>query len=690
METPSPENLEGLVPRSNKLGGNRAWVNEFGGNTSARLTMTDHMGKPCKVIAVKASGSDILTITEPGFALLRLEELRPLLELDTMSDEDMTAYLARTVFEPGRPKQSIETLLHAFTMLLLGPDKCNHVDHTHPDAIISIACLPNGREVAEKLFGKRMVWVDYIRPGFDLSKQIALAVEGNPEAEMVIMGKHGLVTWGTTSDECYANTSRIIKEAEAIVAEGLEGKEPLGELAMEPLEEDPANEIAEEVMPIIRGSVSKRSHAVLRLTRIPTVLDYVCRAMMHIYAMIGSSCPDHLVHVKHWPLVIDWRPSQGVAALKALLPGAIEDYARRYTEYFERNKSEGDVMGDPYPRVILIPGFGMVTTGKDWNAARLSADLYERAIAVITGAVALGGFVSLTELQAFLIEYWALEQYKLKLKPAPKKLAGQVAFVTGAGSGIGRATALQLASQDCHVVVCDIDRESAEATAREITQKYGNGRALVSVFDVTNQEDMQREVKRAIRNYGGIDILVNNAGIAGAGAIGEITKEGLSRMTDILQHGYILVGQEIAMVQRAQGIGGSQVWVASKNAVKATSGAMAYNTAKAGALQAALCFANELAKFGIRVNSVLPDAVIRGSSIWDRRPEGGGANWKEQRAAAKGIKPEDVEAHYAAKSPLGLPVYPEDVADAVAYLVSAAKTTGEQVAVDSGTTANFG
>ncbi len=610
--------LDGLVYRSNILGHDRAVVNIYGGNTSTKLMMTDHVGRQVEVLAVKASGSDIFDIKEKGFALLKMDEVIPLFQRDSMTDEDMVEYLNRTVFEQGRPRQSIETLLHAFV-----PFK--HVDHTHPDAVISVACAPDGEQAARDVYGTRMAWVPYIKPGFTLSKWIGQQVINNPGIECVVMGKHGLVTWANDSKTCYDKTIEMIQVAEDYVADKKKGKKVFGDLAVQPASEHDRKAAMAEILPIIRGAVNTHVSNILSYDDSDVVLDMVGGSKSAEVSQMGAACPDHLVHVKRQPLFVDWTPTDGLEALKKRLPHDIKAYQDRYVEYFERCKEPGDVIGNPAPRVILIPGLGMVNTGKDAMNADVSRQLYHRAIQVIGSSEALGGFVSLTEKEAYDIEYWPLELYKLKLAPPPRDYAGKIVLITGAASGIGRATAYRLAADGAHIVVSDINQAGGEETAAQINKKYGFKGAVFVQTDVTSEDAVIDSFKQAVLAYGGVDIVVNNAGIAGGAIIEETTLAMWQKNIDILATGYFLVARETFKLLKQQGVGGSMVFVCSKNSIAPGKGAVAYSAAKAAELHMARSLADEGGAFSIRVNSVLPDGVIRGSSIWD-------SEWKEARA----------------------------------------------------------
>jgi rhamnulose-1-phosphate aldolase/alcohol dehydrogenase len=664
--------LEGLVYRSNLLGRDRAVVNIYGGNTSAKVEQNDFLGRPTRVLYVKASGSDVLTMKAKHFAALRLDDIDPLFKREAMTDEEMIDYLSFTWFEPGRPRQSIETLLHAFV-----PHR--HVDHTHPDAIISLACTPYGEATAHKLFGDRMAWVDYIRPGFTLSKWIGQRVCDNPTIECVVMGKHGLVTWGDDPKSCYNKTISMIQEAEDYLKDQQKGRSVFGAIKVPALSAEQRHEIVAQILPVVRGHVSAERSTILGYDDSEPVLDYVSYERTGVVSQQGAACPDHLVHVKRQPLFIDWQPSEGIDALKGKIASGVADYRTRYVDYFNENKTDGDELRDASPRVILIPGLGMINTGKDATDADVSRQLYHRAISVIGGSEALGGFESLTAAEAYGIEYWPLELYKLKLKPPDRDLAGKVVFITGAASGIGRATAYRLAQEGAHLVVADINLDGAKAVAADIEKQFGLKRGIAVACNVTKEAEVIDAFRAAVMAYGCVDIVVNNAGIAGGNPIEETTLKEWQRNIDILATGYFLVAREGFKVLKEQGRGGTLIFVGSKNSIAAGKGAAAYSTAKAAELHLARCLAEEGGAYGIRVNSVLPDGVIQGSSIWD-------SDWREARAKNYGIKPEELEEFYRKRNTLKVNILPEDLAEAVLFLSGprSAKTTGAVLTVDGG------
>lgn len=670
--------LDQLVYRSNIIGADRRVCNFGGGNTSTKTIVQDFRGRDTEVMYVKGSGSDLASMKPGNFTGLRMDDIRPLFEKPEMSDEDMVAYLANCMIDAKHPRASIETLLHAFL-----PYK--HVDHTHPDSIISLCCADNGKELAREIFGDRFVWVPYIRPGFTLSKMIAEGVLANPKAELVLMEKHGLVTWGDTSEACYAQTIKIITEAESFIEARVNEAKVFGGVKHSTLEADVRRSIASQVMPTIRGAVSDAKKMILSFDDADDVLQFVGGQDSATLSQVGAACPDHLVHTKVVPLFIDWTPNaDDIEGLKAKLKEGVTAYKEMYKAYFERNKNEGDVMFEAAPRVILIPGVGMINTGKSWAMSQISGALYHRAIAVMRGATALGKFVSLIENESYNVEYWPLELYKLSLAPAEAEFSRKVAFITGGAGGIGSETARRLVSEGAHVVLADLNLEGAQKVAAEINAKFGENRALAVKMDVTSEEAVQAAYADTALTYGGVDIIVNNAGLATSSPFAETSLKEWNLNMNVLGTGYFLVAREAFKLMQAQEIGGNMVFIGSKNSVYAGKSASAYSSVKALEAHLARCIAAEGGEFGIRVNTILPDAILQGSAIWN-------GSWRNERAAAYGIEPDQLEEHYRKRTTLLVNIYPRDIAEGIAFFASSKsdKTTGCMLTIDGGVPAAF-
>lgn len=670
--------LDQLVYRSNIIGADRRVCNFGGGNTSTKTIVQDFRGRDTEVMYVKGSGSDLASMKPGNFTGLRMDDIRPLFEKPEMSDEEMVAYLVNCMIDSKHPRASIETLLHAFL-----PFK--HVDHTHPDSIISLCCADNGKQLAQEIFGDRFVWVPYIRPGFNLSKMIAEGVLANPKAELVLMEKHGLVTWGDTSEACYAQTIKIITEAEAYIEARINEAKVFGGVKHAALEPEARRSIASQVMPTIRGAVSDSKKMILSFDDAADVLQFVGGHDSAALSQVGAACPDHLVHTKVVPLFIDWTPnSNDVEGLKAKLKEGIAAYKEMYKAYFDRNKNDGDVMFEAAPRVILIPGVGMINTGKSWAMSEVSGALYHRAIAVMRGATALGQFVSLSENESYNVEYWPLELYKLSLAPAEAEFSRKVAFITGGAGGIGSETARRLVSEGAHVVLADLNLEGAQKVAAEINAQYGANRALAVKMDVTNEEAVQAAYAETSVTYGGVDIIVNNAGLATSSPFDETSLKEWNLNMNVLGTGYFLVAREAFKLMKAQAIGGNMVFIGSKNSVYAGKNASAYSSAKALEAHLARCIAAEGGEFGIRVNTVLPDAILQGSAIWN-------GSWRNERAAAYGIEPDQLEEYYRKRTTLLVNIFPRDIAEGIAFFASSKsdKTTGCMLTIDGGVPAAF-
>jgi rhamnulose-1-phosphate aldolase/alcohol dehydrogenase len=647
--------LEQLVLASHLLGANRAVSNFGGGNTSAKGVSTDHAGREVRTMWVKGSGSDLATMGPEHFTALRLDEVLPLMERDEMSDEDMVAYLARCQLDPAAPRASIETLLHAFV-------RAPHVHHTHPDGINVLAGTADGERLVHECFGDEAVWIPYIRPGFTLSKQVAEAVR--PDVKLVVLAKHGLIVWGDTAEEAYRRTIEVINQAVAFVNERTGDVARFGGRKLEP------GGSLEALLPAIRGAVSSERAKVLTVDTSDRVMQFVCSEQAARLVTVGAPCPDHLVHTKRLPLWIPRDQTDRIAELA-------QAYRENYRAYFDAN-ADGDEPGDQDARIILVEGMGMVAAGTTVKASKISRDLYHRAIEVMAGAEALGEFVSLNSEESFAIEYWPLELYKLAQAPPPGELQGKVALVTGGAGGIGRAIIDTLASAGACVVAFDLDEDGA----REAVSEH---EGLAVAGDVTSEDAVADAFTAVVREFGGLDIVVSNAGIASSAALEETTLEEWNRNHAILGTGYFLVARESFKVLKGQDVGGAIVFIASKNALVAGKNAAAYSSAKAAELHLARCLAEEGGEDGIRVNTVNPDAVLQGSKIW-------GSSWREERAAAYNLDPEDLDEHYRQRNTLKVSIYPNDIAEAVLHFASerrSGKSTGNILNVDGGVPAAY-
>lgn len=663
--------------RSRVLGSDLSITNFGGGNTSAKIAATDPLtGEAVKVLWVKGSGGDIGSIELDGFATLYLDKLHQLAHrLDAASQEDEMATLLPLCIFGGNPRApSIDTPLHALLPYA-------HVDHMHPDSITALACSDRGEALVKELFGDAVGWLDWKRPGYQLAIQLRAAIEKTPNLRGIVLGGHGLVSWGESAQGCYENTVDLIREAAEFLNKRLDEVRPFGEVLVKPRDPDDRKAIAARAMPVLRGLLSDTQRKAGHFIDTPGILEFVGGARVHELAALGTSCPDHFLRTKIKAFVFD---ADLIDDREKLLAG-IKDYRSDYAAYYERCKqADSPAMRDPNPVVNLIPGVGMITFAHDKTTARLAAEFFQNAINVMRGACATGNYVGLHEKEAFGVEYWLLEEAKLRRLPPPKPLRGAIAYVSGGAGGIGRAVAGRLLSEGACVAIADYDRNALDEAQAVLAKEHGKDRVFAVHCDVRSQDAVKDSFEETILRFGGVDIVVANAGIASSAAITETTLEMWRNNYSVLVEGYFLVAKNAFKLFREQKRGGNIVFVGSKNALAATVNASAYASAKAAELHLARCLALEGAPDNIRVNVVNPDAVIRGSSIWN-------SAWRAERAHAYGVEENELEEVYRKRSLLKASVFPEDVAEAILFLASdkAAKSTGNVINVDAGNAQSF-
>ncbi|MGV8937262.1 MAG: bifunctional rhamnulose-1-phosphate aldolase/short-chain dehydrogenase [Allorhizobium sp.] len=671
-----------LLYRSNLLGADKRITNYGGGNTSAKVLETDPLtGEKVLVMWVKGSGGDVGTIKLDGFSTLYMDKLQALKTLyKGVEDEDrMVGFLPHCTFNLNPRAASIDTPLHGFVDF-------KHVDHMHPDAIIAIAASRNSRELTQQIFGDDIGWLPWRRPGFQLGLDLEAFVKSHPKAKGVVLESHGLFTWDDDAKQCYLLTLEIINKAIDWFARETEGKTVFGGAVAKSLAAEERRAIAARLMPEIRGRIGKAERKLGHFDDQDAVLEFVNAKNLQPLGELGTSCPDHFLRTKIKPLIVDFDPSKPDAdGVIAGLDKALENYRADYARYYEACKhANSPDMRDPNPVIFLVPGVGMLSFAKDKATARIAGEFYVNAINVMRGASTVSEYQGLPAQEAFDIEYWLLEEAKLQRMPKAKSLAGRVAFVTGGAGGIGRATAERLVGEGACVVLADIDATALEAAHGDFAKRFGADAVRSVKLDVTSEDAVISSFAAASVEFGGIDILVSNAGIASSAPVEETTLASWNKNMDILSTGYFLVSREAFRLFRRQAIGGNIVFVASKNGLASSPNASAYCTAKAAEIHLARCLALEGADAGIRVNTVNPDAVLRGSKIWN-------GEWREQRAASSKIEVTDLEEHYRKRSLLKLNVLPEDIAEAIFFLASdaSAKSTGNIINVDAGNAQSF-
>jgi len=674
--TKTPADL--LLYRSNLLGSDLTVTNFGGGNTSAKLIELDPLtGEQVEVLWVKGSGGDIGSMKLDGFATLYQDKLLGLEKHygGPQDDDKMVGYLPHCTFNLNGRAASIDTPLHSLLPFA-------HVDHVHPDAIIALAASSGGEAATRAIWGGRIGWLPWKRPGYTLGVQLRDYVRANPGLEGVMLAGHGIICWADSAKACYEHTIGLIAAAADYLNGKLAEKPAFGGQRIEPRPDRAA--IAAGLMPRLRGLMTGARRKLGHWSDDVEALEFVGSVDFERLAAIGTSCPDHFLRTKIAPLTLDPAQLQDDSYLAAKL----DAYRQMYTAYYERcRRANSPAMRDPNPVVVLVPGVGRITFATDKTTARLAGEFYGNAINVMRGAEAIGGYIGLDEQEAFDIEYWLLEEAKLQRMPAPKPLVGRIALVTGGAGGIGAATAARLMADGACVMLADRDAAAVEEVREGFARQFGQDVVRAAVCDVTDEAQVLAAFDACARAFGGLDILVANAGIASSAPIEETTIALWRKNYDVLAEGYFLTCRAAwPLLKRMKDQGGSSiVFIGSKNAVAAATNASAYASAKAAANHLARCLALEGAPDGIRVNTVNPDAVIKGSRIWD-------GDWRKERAGAYGIDSgAELEAHYRNRSMLKRDVLPADIAEAAYFLASdmSAKSTGNMINVDAGNAQAF-
>ncbi|WP_439937851.1 bifunctional aldolase/short-chain dehydrogenase [Nocardia sp. N13] len=668
-----------LVERSNRLGADPKNTNYAGGNTSAKGTETDPVtGEDVELLWVKGSGGDLGTLTPSGLAVLRLDRMRALVDVYPGVDreDEMVAAFDYCLHGKGGAAPSIDTAMHGLV-------DAAHVDHLHPDSGIAIATAADGEQLTKEVFGGKVVWVPWRRPGFQLGLDIAAIKEANPQAIGCILGGHGITAWGDTSAQAQKSSLWIIRTAERYIKQHSR-KNPFGARVKkwEPLSPARRRARAAEIAPLLRGIASADRPMVGHFTDDKVVLDFLASKNHPRLAELGTSCPDHFLRTKVKPMVLDLAPDAPLDKVRARVAELHEAYRADYAAYYERNKVKGSpAMRGADPLIILVPGIGMFSYGKDKQTARVAGEFYVNAINVMRGAEGLSSYAPIDESEKFRIEYWALEEAKLQRMPQPKPLATRVALVTGAASGIGLATAKKLAAEGACVVIADLSLEKAQAAAAGI----GSSDVAVGVqVDVSDETAVQAALDATVLAFGGVDLVVNNAGLSLSRSLLETTEQDWDLQHDVMAKGSFLVAKAAAKAMIEQRMGGDIVYISSKNSIFAGPNNVAYGAAKADQAHQVRLLAAELGEHGIKVNGVNPDGVVQGSGIF-------AGGWGASRAAVYGVEEKDLGKFYAQRTLLKREVLPENIANAVYVLCSEqlSHTTGLHVPVDAGVAAAF-
>lgn len=674
-----------LIYRSNLLGSDLRLTNYAGGNTSCKTMEKDPLtGEEVEVMWVKGSGGDLGTLKKSGLAALYMERLQNLKKIyrGIEHEDEMVALFNHCIYDLGSKAPSIDTPLHAFI-----PYK--HIDHLHPDAIIAIAAAKDGEQITKELFEGKVAWVPWQRPGFDLGLQMENAIQENPGITGIVLGSHGLFTWGDTAYDSYVNTLDTIEKASAFLHQNFGKKRAVfGGTRVESRPKEERLAQASTIMPLLRGLASGQNRMIGHFTDDERVLEFLNSQDLEKLAPMGTSCPDHFLRTKIRPLLLDLDAQADLSDTEAIsqkLTEQFEAYRADYTTYYERSKHPNSpAVRDNNPVVILYPQIGMFTFAKDKQTARVSSEFYINAINVMKGAEAISEYQGLPEQEAFNIEYWLLEEAKLQRMPKEKALSRKVALITGGAGGIGKAIAKKFAEEGACVVITDLAQSNLDDTKAEFDAQFGKDISAYATLDVRDEKAVQKAVDVATLSFGGVDIIINCAGLSISKSIQDTTIADYDILQDVLVKGQFLVSQQGVAVMRKQNIGGDIVNIVSKNALVSGPNNVAYGTAKAAQLHMSRLMAAELGPDKIRVNVVNPDAVIRGSKIWE-------SGWAEGRAKAYGVKVEDLPAYYAKRTVLNEEILAEDIANGVYAFVSGLlnKSTGNVLNVDGGVPASF-
>lgn len=674
-----------LLYRSNLLGSDLRITNYGGGNTSCKTMDKDPLtGQAVEVMWIKGSGGDIGTLKKGGLAALYVERLRNLENVyrGIEHEDEMVELFNHCIFDLNSKAPSIDTPLHGFL-----PFK--HIDHLHPDAAISIAAAKDGEKITQELFNGTIGWVDWQKPGFDLGLQLRTCLEQNPGIRGIMLGSHGLFTWGDTAHECYVNSLEVIEICADYLQQNYGKTRPVfGGQKTESLNAEKRKVQASKIAPVLRGFCSSERHMIGHFTDDDRVLEYINSNDLERLSPLGTSCPDHFLRTKIQPLILnlDSNTDLGdVDAIKEQIQPLFHAYREMYTAYYENCKhTNSPAIRDANPVIILYPGVGMFSFAKDKQTARVASEFYINAINVMKGSEAISAYTSLPRQEAFNIEYWLLEEAKLQRMPKPKALSGKIALVTGSAGGIGKAIAKKFAAEGAVVVLNDLNEERLHSAKQEFVAIFGSDAVSTTLLDVTNQQQIEDAFSQAALDFGGIDIVVNNAGLSISKTIEDHTEKDWDVLYDVLVKGQFFVTQSASKVLKAQSVGGDIVNVVSKNALVSGPNNAGYGSAKAAQLHLSRLNAAELGAAKIRVNVVNPDAVISDSNIWS-------GGWAEGRAKAYGITVAELPAFYANRTLLNEIILPDDIANACFAFVGGNlnKSTGNVLNVDGGIATAF-